>query len=181
MTTPTLHLRHAVDADVDLILAWRTRTAAWIAETHGSDQWQVPYPREVLMERLADTYMATLTPGNSEPVATITVSQWADPGLWNPEELKTPARYIYKANVLREYAGTGIGKTLIRWAIDRAAQEDAEVVRCDVWSTNLALQNYYKALGFRYIRTVPNTNSGALFERPAERLDGLPVVEAATS
>lgn len=181
MTTPTLYLRHAVDADLDLILTWRTRTAAWIAETHGSDQWQVPYPRDVLQERLADTYMAMLTPDHAEPVATITVSEWADSELWTPEELATSARYIYKANVVREHAGSGIGRTLIMWGIDRAAREGAEVVRCDVWSTNLALQEYYKALGFRHIRTVPGTNSGALFERTATPFADLPVVELVES
>ena len=180
MTTPTLYLRHAVDADLDLILAWRTRTAAWIAEAHGSDQWQVPYPRDVLVERLDDTYMAMLTPDHSEPVATITVSQWADPELWTPEELAVSARYLYKANVVREHAGTGIGRTLVRWGIDRAAREGAEVVRCDVWSTNNALQNYYTNLGFRHIRTVPGTNSGALFECPASLFEDLSVVEVDT-
>lgn len=176
MTTPTLYLRHAVDADLDTILAWRTRTAAWIAAAHGSDQWQVPYPREVLVERLPDTYMAMLAP-SSEPVATITVSPWADPELWTQEELAMPARYLYKANVTREHAGTGIGRTLILWGIDRAAREGAKVVRCDVWSTNVALQDYYKRLGFRHIRTVSGTNSGALFEQQATNHDDLPVFE----
>jgi ribosomal protein S18 acetylase RimI-like enzyme len=176
VTTPALYLRHAADTDLDLVLAWRAKTAAWIADVHGSDQWQVPYPRSVLAERLADTYMAMLAP-DAEPVATITVSEWADPALWTPDELATSARYLYKVNVVREHAGTGIGRTLIQWGIDRAARKGADVVRCDVWSTNQTLQEYYKSLGFRYLRTVPGFNSGALYECPAATVENLPIIE----
>lgn len=177
--TPTLYLRRAVPADVDRLLIWRRETAAWLAAAVRSDQWSTPYPRERLemwVER-GDTVMASLSP-NSEPVATITVSAWADPALWTAEDLRVPARYLYKASVIREHAHRGIGRCLILWARNRAASEGVDVVRCDVWTTNLRLHDYYKAQGFRHLRTVPAVTSGALFEIPAVVTPGLPIVEA---
>jgi hypothetical protein len=42
----------------------------------------------------------------------------------------------------------------------------------DVWTTNERLQHYYLRQGFTYVRTVvlPHNPSGALFQRPAERV-----------
>lgn len=176
--TPTLYLRSATEPDIDVMLAWRHETAKWITAHVGSDQWSVPYPRERLqmwIER-GETVMASLAPGQ-EPIATITVSTWADPELWTQEERDAAAHYIYKANVLREQANQGIGRCLIDWARTRAARAGSRVVRCDVWSTNIRLQSYYLNQGFRHIRTVPGVNSGALLEITAAEIPGLPVVD----
>jgi ribosomal protein S18 acetylase RimI-like enzyme len=42
----------------------------------------------------------------------------------------------------------------------------------DVWTTNERLQHYYRKQGFTYVRTVvlPHNPSGALFQRPAQRV-----------
>jgi hypothetical protein len=42
----------------------------------------------------------------------------------------------------------------------------------DVWTTNERLQHYYLRQGFTYVRTVvlPHNPSGALFQRPAQRV-----------
>lgn len=176
MTAPALYLRRGRRADIDTIYRWRHETAAWLARTHGTDQWSTPYPRENL-ERWVDrgeTFMASLEPGG-EPVATITSSSEGDPALWTPAELAEPARYVSKANVVRAHAGRDIGATLLTWTRHTAAEAGADVVRIDVWTTNEKLHDFYHRLGFRYLRTVPATNSGALFEIPAERAPRLPI------
>lgn len=176
--SPTLYLRPAVPSDVDLLLEWRREIATWIAINVGSPQWSTPYPRERLamwVDR-EETVMASLSP-ESDPIATITVSTWGDPELWTSQELAVPAHYLYKLSVLRSYAGQGIGECLIGWARNRAAKAGSRVVRCDVWSSNTKLQSYYERQGFRYLRTEPNVNSGALFEVLATRIAGLPVVD----
>ena len=45
-------------------------------------------------------------------------------------------------------------------------------LRVDVWTTNERLQHYYLRQGFTYVRTVvlPHNPSGALFQRPAQRV-----------
>jgi hypothetical protein len=61
--------------------------------------------------------------------------------------------------------------------MDRAAKAGIGIIRIDVWSTNLALQDYYKHMGFQHIRTVPGVNSGALLVTPTRRTPDLPTVE----
>jgi GNAT superfamily N-acetyltransferase len=178
-TTPQLYLRTAVIDDVDLIFQWRWETAAWLAAAYGTDQWSTPYPRERIVGWVEQgaTVMASLDP-DGDPVATLTSSPDGDPALWTPAELAIPARYLFKANVTTPARGRGIGACLIAWAIGRAADAGAAVVRIDVWSTNGRLQDYYGRRGFRYLRTVGGTTSGALFEAPATHVEGLPIVVA---
>jgi hypothetical protein len=54
---------------------------------------------------------------------------------------------------------------------DEAADEGADWLRVDVWTTNERLQHYYLRQGFTYVHTVvlPHNPSGALFQRPAQR------------
>src|SRR5829696_9719830 len=54
----------------------------------------------------------------------------------------------------------------------KAADEGADWLRVDVWTTNERLQHYYLREGFTYVRTVvlPHNPSGALFQRPARRI-----------
>jgi GNAT superfamily N-acetyltransferase len=106
------------------------------------------------------------------PAATITINRWAKPELWTPEEAAEPALYAHKVTVDRAHAGQGLGAELLDWAGTRAANEDAVWLRVDVWTTNERLQHYYLEQGFTYVRTVvlPHNPSGALFQRPAERV-----------
>lgn len=176
--TPTLYLRTAVPADAALILEWRRTTAAWLAANRGTDQWSTPFDWAKVegWVREGCTFMASLEP-DGEPVATITSTPDGDPTLWTASELAVPARYLNKANVTREYSGLGIGACLIAWASTRAAKAGVDLIRIDVWTTNTRLHTYYQQLGFRYLRTVPNTVSGALFEASAAVTPDLPVVE----
>ena len=177
--TPTLYLRRGIPADVDTIIEWRRQTAEWLTRAKGSEQWSVPYPRDRILHWIDQgaTVMGSLRPGG-QPIATATVSPDADPDLWTADELETPARYLYKLNVVREHAGKGIGAGLIDWATTRTFEAGIKVMRFDVWSTNTGLQRYYLDRGFRYLRTVPGTVSGALFEGPTAIVPDLPIIEA---
>jgi GNAT superfamily N-acetyltransferase len=178
MKTPTLYVRKARREDIDTIYKWRHATAEWLAAEHGTDQWSTPYPREKLEHWVdrGETYMASLEP-DGEPIATITSSSEGDPELWTPEELAEPARYVSKANVVREHAGEGVGTTLIKWTLHKAAEAGAKTVRIDVWTTNTSLHHFYQDKGFEHVRTVIGPNSGALFQAPALANTKLPVVE----
>jgi hypothetical protein len=62
-----------------------------------------------------------------------------------------------------------LGAELPDWDETKAADEGADWLRVDVWTTNEHLQHYYLRQGFTYVRTVvlPHNPSGALFQRPA--------------
>ncbi|MEU3567567.1 GNAT family N-acetyltransferase [Kitasatospora sp. NPDC036755] len=164
----TLYVRPAVPADLPRLAALRAEAAAWIALEHGSAQWSSPYDSErglALIARGA-TAVAALAP-SGEAVATVTLRPAGSPRLWTEEELARPARYLSSFTVDRRYAGHGIGARLGDWAAWRAARSGAALLRVNVWSDNTALHAYYRAQGWRWVRTVPGSRSGALFERAA--------------
>jgi hypothetical protein len=68
---------------------------------------------------------------------------------------------------------------LLDWAGTRAADEDARWLRVDVWTTNERLQHHYLKQGFTSIGIVvlPHNPSGALFQRPAQRVPTPRLVE----
>jgi GNAT superfamily N-acetyltransferase len=88
------------------------------------------------------------------------------------DPLAEPTLYAHKVTVDRAHAGQGLGAELLDWAGTKAADEGADWLRVDVWTTNEHLQHYYLRQGFTYVRTVvlPHNPSGALFQRPAERV-----------
>ncbi|MGW3075574.1 MULTISPECIES: GNAT family N-acetyltransferase [unclassified Kitasatospora] len=167
LTAPVaLYLRLAVAADLPRLAALRAEAAAWIALEHGSAQWSSPYDpqRGLALIARGATVVAALAP-RGEAVATVTLRPTGSPRLWSGEELALPARYLSSFTVDRRYAGQGIGARLGDWAAWRAARAGAGLLRVNVWSDNTALHAYYRARGWRWVRTVAGSRSGALFER----------------
>jgi ribosomal protein S18 acetylase RimI-like enzyme len=73
--------------------------------------------------------------------------------------------------VSRSYAGKALGTELLIWAGMRAAQHySARWIRLDVWTTNTALQTYYKRQAFEFVRysTAAANPSGVLFQKLIE-------------
>ncbi len=169
MLTGPLYLRAAGPADAATLTRLRTQAAAWIEREHGSSQWSGPFDARAWIAQGA-TVMAMLEP-DGEPIATGTVKAAGDPRRWTPAELATPAGYLAKLMVDRGHAGRGIGSLLTWWARRHARRGGAVVLRMDVWSDNVALHNYHRANGWRWVRTVPGMTSGALFEIPVVGLD----------
>ena len=162
--------------DLANLIAFRDEAARWLA-ARGIDQWSEPWPSDDLMTKgmlrninAGETFI--VWDDHNKPAATITINQFAKPELWTPEEAAEPALYAHKVTVDRAYGGQGLGAELLDWAGTRAADEGADWLRVDVWTTNEHLQHYYLKQGFTYVRTVvlPHNPSGALFQRPAERV-----------
>ncbi|MBD0676697.1 hypothetical protein BU198_39920 [Streptomyces sp. CBMA156] len=108
----------------------------------------------------------------------MTLRPAGSPRLWSGEELAVPARYLSSFTVDRRYAGQGVGARLGDWAAWRAARAGAGLLRVNVWSDNTALHAYYRARGWRWVRTVAGSRSGALFERPTSAVAPARVHEA---
>jgi GNAT superfamily N-acetyltransferase len=106
---------------------------------------------------------------DDSPAATITINRWAKPELWTEEEAAEPAFYAHKVTVDRAHAGQGLGAELLDWAGTRAADEGVDWLRVDVWTTNKRLQHYYLRQGLTTV-VLPHNPSGALFQRPAQRV-----------
>jgi GNAT superfamily N-acetyltransferase len=162
-----MRITRATPDDLDTLVAFRDQAAAWLA-SRGIDQWQEPWPTEDLTVE----GMLRNIQDDDKPAATITINRWAKPELWTEQERAEPALYAHKVTVDRAHAGQGLGAELLDWAGTKAADEGADWLCVDVWTTNEHLQYYYLRQGFTYVRTVvlPHNPSGALFQRPAERV-----------
>lgn len=166
----SLTIRRARPQDLVAVAQLLTDAAAWLAEL-GTDQWQEPVTGR-RRDRIAAGIAADdvwVVDRDGEIVATITVDEHADPEFWEPLDDPGSALYAHRMVVARSGAGQGIGATLLDFAGQLAAAAGRTWLRLDAWSSNTALQDYYRQQGFEHIRThrYAHRGSGALFQRSA--------------
>ncbi|GAB3916460.1 hypothetical protein GCM10029976_078360 [Kribbella albertanoniae] len=89
-----------------------------------------------------------------------------DPELWTPEEIAEPQTYVSRVMVAKDQHGKGYGSAMLKAVEEEASARGDHWIRLNCWSTNYPLHDYYRALGFEYVRTVdiPGRMSGALFQ-----------------
>jgi predicted N-acetyltransferase YhbS len=168
-----LTIRSATPSDYPVILTLIDAAAKWLS-TKGTDQWREPWPDEpgrnarVLDDlRRGKTWLAE---DGATVAATITLDP-ADNGVWPAERRREPAVYLRRLIVDRRYRGLNVGAKLLDWASDLAERKhQSQWIRIDVWTTNFALHDYYRAQGFaeaglRDLADDPDYPSRALFER----------------
>jgi hypothetical protein len=156
------------------------QAAAWLG-TKGTDQWARPWPtepaRDARVSRGIRTGRTWMVEDHGEPVATVTYRQNGNQKLWTAEEQRDPAIYVSRLIVSRGQAGNELGAALLDWAGCQGLEAwNAQWIRIDVWTTNIALHNYYKERQFRPVRVCeledPDTYpSAALFQKPTAEID----------
>ncbi len=150
--------------------------AQWLQTEKNSDQWQRPWPDEPARDqrirrgiKVARTWMVENDDGL---VATVSFGRGGNKKLWRLRERNQPAVYVSRLIVSRRHASDGIGADLIDWAGQQGRLGwNAEWIRVDVWTSNDALQAYYKRQGFMHVRTWDFSDpwdypSAALFQKP---------------
>lgn len=142
----------ALPGDLPDLLAFRQEAAGWLSKL-GTDQWSRPYPADRLLATIESGTVFMVRDGDTT-VATITLTPDPEEGLWTEQELSEPSLFINKLTVARTHAGQNLGGRLLDWAGDRAFRASMKWLRLDAWTTNEALQRYYLAQGFEYVRTV---------------------------
>ncbi|MDQ4113735.1 MAG: hypothetical protein M3306_21950 [Actinomycetota bacterium] len=85
-----MKILNATTSEVALIAQWRAERAGWQSRK-GRDQWgSAGLHDTAFLERVTssiedgDTWMLVK---DGEPIATIAIDQWSDPGLWSSDEL----------------------------------------------------------------------------------------------
>jgi GNAT superfamily N-acetyltransferase len=178
--TDILRIRPAAADDMRTIIALIGEAAAWLT-TKDIDQWARPWPSEAARDnrvwrgiRDGRTWMVE---NHGEPLATITYRRYGNQKLWNAQEQRDHAVYVSRLIVSRRHAGDEIGAALIDWAGSQALRGwGAQWIRIDVWTTNIALHNYYEKRKFRPVRICqfddPDSYpSAALFQKPTAEID----------
>jgi GNAT superfamily N-acetyltransferase len=175
-----LPIRLAAVDDVETIIGMVDEAAAWLG-TKGTDQWAAPWPNRTARDgrilRGIRTGRTWIVKEQDEPVATITCRQHGNHKLWNSKEQGDPAVYVSRLIVSRKHKGDQIGAALIDWAGFQAVKAwGAQWIRIDVWTTNIALHNYYEKQKFAPVRICQFDDprsypSAALFQKPTAAID----------
>jgi GNAT superfamily N-acetyltransferase len=177
--TDNLRIRRGTTGDADTIIGMIDEAADWL-RGKDTDQWARPWPNGAARDgrvrrglRNGHTWIAEAA---GRPIATITYRPHGNQKLWTPQEDRTPAVYLSRAMVTRSAAGLGVGAAMIDWAGTRGLREwNAQWIRIDVWTTNVALHNYYEKRGFRFCRIAgcqaEDYPSAALFQKPTSEID----------
>ncbi|GMK41287.1 N-acetyltransferase [Paenibacillus sp. CCS19] len=154
-----LKIRHATsDEAADVLELW-LMSARWL-NAKGIYQWRPEHFRlEHVVEFMndgADVYVAEY----QGAIVGTYVLTWSDPLIWNELD-HNGAGYIHRFAVNRDYKGLGIGEQLIQSAIGEIRQRGKTVVRLDCMAENPRLNQYYRDLGFGFVRRLEFDNWAA--------------------
>jgi GNAT superfamily N-acetyltransferase len=177
--TDNLRIRRGTTGDADTIIGLIDEAADWL-RGKDTDQWAKPWPNRASRDRRVrrglghgHTWIAEAA---GQSIATVTSRPHGNQKLWTPEEDRAPAVYLSRLIVKRSAAGLGVGAAMIDWAAEQAVRDwNAQWVRIDVWTTNVALHHYYEKRGFRLCRIAAchaeDYPSAALFQKPTSEID----------
>jgi GNAT superfamily N-acetyltransferase len=173
-----------MSGDLDEVRGLVSEAAEWLRTSKDTDQLANPcsdlarhtdrilndlFKCNSLLVWDGTTVVATITVDTEEPL-----DENAQP-VWPTHKRRESALYVRRVIVSRSYAGLGLGAALLDWAAYVAKRDhEAELVRIDVWTTNLDLHAYYEGQHFtrcagRDPGELANYPSQALFEREADR------------
>lgn len=174
MTKPYV-MRLARPDELDTVISLLDERIQWLRD-RGSDQWSTGRTFRTRLRNSISRKETWLLLDGGVAIGTVSISTDGDPDFWQPEELAERAIYVGKMATRVERSGQGLGALMIQWAQDYAARAGIGRVRWDVWRTNKQLQDYYRGLGAKHVRTVEDAErwSGALFEVPSRHVPELP-------
>jgi ribosomal protein S18 acetylase RimI-like enzyme len=145
-TYEELEVREARPADLDAVVSMLEEAARWMVR-RGIEGWT---PDGFSRERIAvliesgEMYLAVLD-GRSAGTFAL---QWSDRETWG--DVPDDAGYIHGLAIRREFAGTGLGREMLRWAEQMVYRSEREYLRLDCVADNDALNEYYRRAGFAY-------------------------------
>jgi GNAT superfamily N-acetyltransferase len=142
-----VRVRLAQPDEIDVVLDVLSDAAAWL-QARGVEQWPVRFPVEWVMPEIerGETWLAER---GGEAVGTLVV-QWQDPIFWAgyPDD----AGYLHRLGVRSH--GDGLGRRLLAWAEQHAANEGNAFLRLDCVAGNAPLCAYYERAGYEYLGEV---------------------------
>jgi GNAT superfamily N-acetyltransferase len=166
---------------LDTVLGLVEGAAAWL-RTKDTNQWSAPWPdrnkRDArVMRGLAGGKTWIVWDGDTA-AATVTLAAKPNPRVWSRPaclcDLSQRAVYAHRLITARSHQGLGLGAQLIDWAGLRARHDYGAIwIRIDVWTTNLALHDYYQGIGFEPCGFCedPDYPSGKLFQKRTARIE----------
>ena len=170
--TDNLRIRRGTAGDADTIIGLIDEAADWL-RGKGTDQWAQPWPNRAARDgrvrrglRNGNTWIAEAA---GQAIATITYRPHGNQMLWTPGRIVGPGGLRVAPDRDPARSGLGIGAAMIDWAAAQAVRDwNAQWIRIDVWTTNVALHSYYEKRGFRLLRIAP-CEARLILPRPCSR------------
>ncbi len=143
----SLTLRKAGPSEKALVLGIKQDAARWL-EAKGIHQWAgiLMAQGEDFVHKPVQEGEAYLALKDDTPVGTITLT-WEDKVSWGEKGGDQKAGYLHGLAVLRKYAGKGIGKQMLEWAIE-VIRAKGKIVRLDCMAENPRINRYYTDMAF---------------------------------
>ena len=152
-----------VKGEVEKSIDVMKEVAGW-GRSVGLNVWKDEYlTREKLMVNSSeDEFCLGQVNGDD---ACCMILQWSDTFFW-PKAKENEAGYLHKLCVRREYAGLGLPKEMVEFAIEECKKRNVPYLRLDTGWNNKKLCSLYKSLGFEIVDKFPLEGGGAfaLFE-----------------
>jgi GNAT superfamily N-acetyltransferase len=152
------------------VLELRGDLAKWMLE-HDVAQWRPgELPLEWIQTCVSEGWVYVV-PLGERVIASVTVV-WDDPLMWR--ELPEPAGYIHMLMVDRDFAGHGIGRSLLAWTERFILESERHLARLDCVRSNRLLRGYYERAGYALVgyQDLPEVESAfeaALYEKPLKQ------------
>jgi len=162
-------VRLAVPADIVEVIELLADAAARL-RAKGIEQWPERFP-ETYIRHLVEQGVVYVAVSDEEVNGSFCL-QWSDVAFWGT---RSDAGFIHHLAVRQSYAG--LGRELIAWADQRAAEEGRGFLCLDCWAGNDRLRRYYKELGFHNVGEIGGSEQhpylaserlwkAVLYERP---------------
>jgi len=152
-----------VKGEVEKSIDVMKEVAGW-GRSVGLNVWKDEYlTREKLMVNSSeDEFCLGQVDGDD---ACCMILQWSDTFFW-PKAKENEAGYLHKLCVRREYAGMGLPKKMVEFAIEECKKKNVPYLRLDTGWNNKKLCSLYKSLGFEIVDKFLLEGGGvfALFE-----------------
>jgi len=159
-----LRIRGASREDAPAILHLWQESARWLL-SKGIRQWNPDWFKlEQIMEFMDQGAEIYLAEQDREVVGTYLLV-WSDPKIWGELD-NSDSGYIHRFAVNRNYVGQGIGGKLIESAEEQIRRKGKSIARLDCMAANDRLNQYYRDLGFTFVRRLDREGwSANLYEK----------------
>lgn len=143
---PLISATHTTLADLDTVCNLFD-AAIEFQRKHNHPVW-AKFERDVVKNFIEEKLQYKISFDNE--IAMIFNADYSDKITWREYD-QGNAVYLHHIVVNPKYKGRKLLGLVIEWALQHAAEKQLPYVRLDTWANNVALIEYYKSFGFRFV------------------------------
>ena len=154
-----MEIRRAEKEEFEAVRAFYYDATDAMQETEYKPGWQKDiYPEMAFLSASVERGELFVGEEGGKVVAAMVLNRDSNDGYakvqWPTEAAPGEVLLIHALCVHASCAGRGLGKELVRYAIDEARRQGMKAMRLDVLKGNVPAERLYPACGFHYVDTV---------------------------